>query len=403
MLRSPLLPIFLTVFVDVLALTMVLPLLPHYALDLGATPFIATTLAASFAACQLISGPILGRISDSAGRKPTLLVSQAGTFVGFMTIGFAEYAHSLPMLFLGRIIDGCTAGNLSIAQAYISDVTQPENRTKAFGLIGIAFGAGFTIGPWISGILGHRLNYAAPAFAAAGLSLMSILCTWLLLPARPAAAAATAQAGAPRRSLDIGRFFRQPLSRRRLLEFFAFSLSFSTLIGGLALFLKARFGYDVEKTGYIFGVSGLVGAMIQGGLIGRLVKRLGEERLSTIGFAAMAVGYGLLGAAFDVPFLLTLVVIGAFGGAVTRPSITTMLTKSVGPQEQGGALGASQSLGSIAQIVGPLTAGWLIEHERLGAYGIAAGGFALAGVVLRLCSEPEGGAANPLPKEAPSA
>lgn len=155
MLRSPLTPIFLTVLVDVLAMTLVLPLLPFYAQHFGASPLVVTVLTASFAACQLISGPILGRISDSAGRRPTLLVSQMGTFIGFLILGGA---NSLWMLFAGRIIDGLTAGNLSIAQAYISDVTEPENRTKAFALIGIAFGAGFLLGPAASGFLAHRFG-----------------------------------------------------------------------------------------------------------------------------------------------------------------------------------------------------------------------------------------------------
>src|SRR5262245_58399052 len=140
--NSPLFPIFLTVFVDVLGLTLVLPLLPYYAEHFGASPLVVGLLAASYAVCQLISGPILGRISDRVGRKPTLLVSQAGTFVGFLVLGSAEplatrlAVPTLSLLFLSRIIDGFTAGNLTIAQAYISDVTKPENRTKAFGLIG---------------------------------------------------------------------------------------------------------------------------------------------------------------------------------------------------------------------------------------------------------------------------
>jgi MFS family permease len=152
--RQPLLPIFLTVLVDVLALTIILPLLPFYADSLGATPIVVGLLTASFAVCQLISGPILGRLSDRVGRKRVLLVSQMGTCIGFLVLGSA---HTLWMLFLGRIIDGLTAGNLSIAQAYISDVTKPEERTKSFALIGIAFGMGFLIGPAISGrILDER-------------------------------------------------------------------------------------------------------------------------------------------------------------------------------------------------------------------------------------------------------
>ncbi|XXY52378.1 MFS transporter [Sorangium sp. So ce269] len=393
--RSPLLPIFLTVFVDVLGLTLVLPLLPFYAEHFGASELVVGVLAASYAVCQLVSGPILGRISDRAGRKPTLLASQTGTFIGFLVLGSAS---SLWMLFLGRIIDGLTAGNLTIAQAYISDVTRPEERTRAFGLIGIAFGSGFLLGPAITGELASRFGYGAPAYGAAALSLTSIVLTATLLPAKPIAWAASPEAAATAapRPAAIGRgdafrrYFDRPLARRRLLEFFAFSLSFSTLIGGLALFLERRFSFGVKETGYLYAFSGLIGGSIQGGLIGRLARRYGEERLALVGFATMVIGYGLLGAAYTLPTLLVLVAIAAFGAAVVRPSVTTLLTKSVGRDEQGAALGVSQSLASISQIIGPIGAGWLIEHRALAAYGLMAASFAALGFVLGLQKIPVG-------------
>jgi MFS transporter, DHA1 family, tetracycline resistance protein len=394
MLRSPLLPIFLTVFVDVLGLTLVLPLLPFYAEHFGASELVVGVLAASYAVCQLVSGPILGRISDQVGRKPTLLASQTGTFIGFLVIGSAS---SLWMLFLGRIIDGLTAGNLTIAQAYISDVTRPEERTKAFGLIGIAFGSGFLLGPAITGELASRFGYGAPAYGAAVLSLLSVLLTATLLPAKPpspvaqdGAAAAAARPASMGRGDAFRRYFDRPLPRRRLLEFFAFSLSFSTLIGGLALFLERRFAFGVKETGYLYAFSGLIGGSIQGGLIGRLAKRYGEERLALLGFGTMVIGYGLLGVAYTLPVLLLLVGIAAFGAAVVRPAVTTLLTKSVGRDEQGAALGVSQSLASISQIIGPIGAGWLIEHRALAAYGLMAASFAALGVLLGLQKMPVG-------------
>ncbi len=387
MLRSPLLPIFLTVFVDVLGLTMMLPLLPYYAEHFHASPFIVGTLGASYAACQLISGPILGRISDRVGRKPVLLVSQCGTFAALLTIGFA---NALPMLFIGRAIDGLTAGNLSIAQAYISDVTKPENRTRAFALIGIAFGTGFLIGPATSGLLAHRFGFSAPVFGAAALSFTSIVFTATLLPAKPPKASGekvpdnTPAPPTGERSLDFGRFFSRPEPRRRLLQFFAFSLSFATLTGGLALYLERRFDYNVEHTGYIYAFSGLIGGLIQGGLIGRLVKWLGEEKLALSGFITMALAYSLLGFIYKVPLLLLLVAVSGYGVAVNRPSLTTLLTKSVGSDEQGAALGTNQSLASVAQILGPLTAGFLIDRGDLIAYGLAAATFAAIGAFLSM-------------------
>jgi MFS transporter, DHA1 family, tetracycline resistance protein len=391
MFRSPLFPIFLTVFVDVLGLTLVLPLLPFYAEDFGASPIVIGALVSSFAACQFISGPILGRLSDRVGRKPVLLVSQCGTLAAFLMLGFA---NSLVMLFVGRIIDGFTAGNLSIAQAYISDVTASKNRTRAFGLIGIAFGTGFLFGPVISGLLA-QINRRVPFFVAAALSLTSIVVTATLLPAKPRRAEPSSPEidvppPAGERSFSFGRFFSQPLPRRRLLQFFAFSLSFSALLSGLALFLERRFSYNVRDVGFIFGFSGFIGMIVQGGLIGRLVKRLGEARLTMLGFITMAIGYGFLGFVDkgQVLALLSLVAIAGFGSAVVRPCITTLLTKSVGRGEQGAALGLSQSLTSIAQMTAPLAATFLIEHQRLAAYGLTAASFAAIGALLSLLPAP---------------
>ena len=400
--RSPLLPIFLTVFVDVLGLTLMLPLLPLYAEHFGATPFVATLLGASYAACQLVSGPLLGRLSDRIGRKPVLLASQMGTLASLLLIasaGWISVKYGLVLLFVGRMIDGSTAGNLSIAQAYISDVTKPENRTRAFGLIGIAFGTGFLVGPGISGVLASHYGFAAPVFLAAALSLLSIVCTVAFLPGKdeldrlklehagPMPEVAAPAAGA--RTLALGKFLGRPLARRRLLQFFCFTTSFATLTGGLALFLERRFGFGVGQTGNVFMVSGFVGALIQGGLIGRLVKRVGEAKLALLGFGTMVLGYPLLGfIGSSLPALFVIVAFSSFGVAVVRPCLTTLITKSVGRHEQGGALGTSQSLASISQMVGQPLAGLLIGSALIDWYGVAAGVFALVGALLSLQPEP---------------
>jgi MFS family permease len=393
--RSPLVPIFLTVLVDVLGLTLMLPLLPFYALHFGASPFVVTILGASYAACQLVAGPFLGRLSDRVGRKPVLLVSQLGTLAAFLLIGGAS---ALWMLFVGRIVDGLTAGNLSIAQAYISDVTRPENRTRAFGFIGISFGVGFLIGPAISGLLAHRYGFAAPAYGAAGLSFLSIVLNVALLPGKAELDRLKAEHGAspsyrstpqagPERTLAFGTFFSRAEPRRRLLQFFLYTTSFAVLTGGLALFLRERFDFDVKAVGYVFMVSGFVGALIQGGLIGRLVKQLGEGRLALLGFATMAVGYPLLGIVRSVPALIALVCFSSFGVAVVRPCVTTLITKSVGRHEQGAALGTSQSLASISQMLGQPLAGFLIDRHLSGWYGVAAGAIAFLGALLSLSPE----------------
>src|SRR3989475_9630274 len=180
--RSPLLPIFLIVVVDILGLTIMLPVLPFYAEHFGASPAVVGLLVSTYALCQLVAGPALGSLSDQLGRKPVLIVSQVGTFIGFLILAGA---NSLWMVFASRIIDGLTAGNLSIAQAYIADVTAPKERARSFAVIGIAFGIGFLVGPGLSGYLSAHYGFQVPILCAAGLSLTSILGTTFLLPSVP--------------------------------------------------------------------------------------------------------------------------------------------------------------------------------------------------------------------------
>ena len=219
-----------------------IPLLPFYAEKLGASPFEVGWLIGVYAMFQLISGPLLGRMSDHMGRKPLLIVSQMGTFVGFIVTAFAP---NLWILFLARAIDGATAGNLSLAQAYIADVTKPEDRAKSFGIIGISFGLGFLIGPAISGFLAGY-DYRYPIFAAAFLSATSILATSLLLPSVKPANASKQPSGPGGTRIALvqwgayGEYFRKPRLAPRLFEFFAFAFSFAMFVSGLPLFVERR-------------------------------------------------------------------------------------------------------------------------------------------------------------------
>ncbi len=386
--RSPLLPIFLTVFVDVLGLTLILPLLPFYAKDYGASDFQVGLLTSVYALAMFVAGPILGRISDRVGRKPVLLVSQFGTLVGWLVLAFAP---SLEMLFVGRIISGLTAGNLSTAQAYISDVTEAnEERTQAFGFFGIAFGLGFVLGPGITVLLTKFFSdhadkltkYRAPTLFAAGLSLLSILLTAFLLRS-PKPVVRQPKEG---RSSAFVHFFRRRHTRTLLVQFFFFSLSFAGLTGGLALYLQHNFQFGVEQTGLVFGFSGFIGAFAQGGLR-KLARRFGEERLAMGGLALMALGYVFLGAAHHVAILAVLIVISSLGGAVVRPSVTTLITRAVSEEEQGSILGVTQSLGSLAQAVGPAATTWLIGRDQIAMYGFFCGGFSLLGCFVAMWRE----------------
>ncbi len=381
MVRSPLLAIFLIVAVDVLGLTIMIPLLPFYAEKMGATPTQVGWLIGVYAACQLVSGPLLGRASDTTGRKPLLLVSQVGTLIGFLILAFAP---SLWIVFLARVIDGATAGNLSLAQAYISDVTRPEERAKSFGVIGIAFGMGFLIGPAISGYLA-KFDYRDPIFAAAALSATSILATTFLLPgARTGAAPADGPAGRRLSLLQWGeyaRYFREPRLAPRLFQFLAFAFAFAMFTAGFPLFAERRLHFGPEQVGYAWAYAGLLGIFLQGPALGKMVKKFGESNLNRIGFLGYAAGYAALAFSFDVRALIVATTFCAIGSLV-RPTLTSMITQSAPRQEQGVVLGLTQSLTSIAQIAGPPFAGLLIQHGMLGSWGVVAAAVVFVGFLL---------------------
>jgi MFS family permease len=378
-----LLPIFLIVLVDVFAFTLVIPLMAIYAEHLGATPLQATLLVSIFAVCQLVSGPLLGRISDRVGRKPMLLVSQFGTLLGLLVMGSAS---ALWLLYLGRVIDGSTAGNLSLAQAYISDHTTAENRARSFGLIGIAFGLGFFLGPAVSGYLAAQYGLRTPFHAAAGLSLISIICTALLLPHEPrepvrATSAADPGPGGARLALfewgAYARYFERPVLAMLLGQFFLFGISFTTFTSGFALFAERVLRWNDQpftprEIGYTFAYAGFLGIILQGGLIGRLVKRFGEPNLVAAGFLSMGLAFLLLGLIQDVPALIAVTTLAAFGHGVLRPTLTSLVTQNAARDEQGVVLGLTQSLTSMGQIVAPPLGGWLIGHGHLAPWAFVA-------------------------------
>jgi DHA1 family tetracycline resistance protein-like MFS transporter len=383
LLKSPLVPIFLIVSVDVLGLTIILPLLPFYAEKFGASPSVVGLLVSTYAFCQLIAGPMLGRMSDHMGRRPLLLVSQLGTFIGFVILA---YANALWLIFLSRVIDGLTAGNLSLAQAYISDVTKPEDRAKSFALIGIAFGMGFLIGPGISGYL-SQFSYHYPIFAAAALSATSILATYFLLPSTTPQAA---DGATPQKFtiLDWGNYagyFRQPGLAPLLWQFFAFTLAFSMFMTGFPLFAERRYQWQdhpfgPKEVGYVYAYLGVLGVILQGGLIGRLVKAFGELTLVRAGFFLGMVGLAALGFTYSVPLLLLVAALSSSGTGVIRPALTSLITQKADRSQQGVVLGLTQSLNSIAAIVAPAIGGLLIDHSLLAGWALTAAG--ICGVAL---------------------
>ncbi|MBV9265629.1 MAG: MFS transporter [Acidobacteriaceae bacterium] len=381
-LRSRLLTIFLIVAVDVLGYTIILPLLPFFSEHLGASPAVVGALVSTYAIFQLIAGPILGQLSDRHGRRPILLLSQIGTLAGFLLLALSRHIW---MLFVARAIDGATAGNLSVAQAYISDVTKPEQRAKSFALIGIAFGMGFTIGPAIAGFLA-RFGYAAPIFASCALSLTSILCTFFLLPRREIIHDYVLDddpgPGGKRLSLiswrEYRKYFRDPVMARLLAQWLLFGFSFATFVSGFALFAERRYLWNghpvgVREVGYIFAFTGFLGIIMQGGFVGRFVKWFGERKVVRIGFITSAFAYAAIGFSRTIVQLLWISFGSSVGGAGLRPALTSLITQRAGRREQGVIIGLTQSLMSIAQIMAPLISGVLIDRLYLTTWAVWAG------------------------------
>lgn len=392
---SPFLPIFLIIFVDVLGLTMLMPLLPFYAQHLGATPQQVGWLIGVYALFQLLAGPPLGNLSDRIGRKPVLLFSQVGTLFGFLLLAWTS---TLWVAFVSRIIDGITAGNLSVAQAYITDISRPSERTKGFAIMGVAFGMGFLIGPAACGYLATYGDHL-PIWVASGLSALSILTTALILPAKPPRPELTAEEEAQMQAMTSSRklslldwggyleYFRRPRLAPLLWMFFAYVMSFSLFTSGFALFCERRLTYQghpfgTQEVGYLLAYVGVLGILLQGGLVGRLVKRFGETPLILPAFAMLMVGFSILAFTFDIPMLVLSATVTAFG-ALARVLLSGLISQAVARQEQGVTMGLTQSLTSLSAVIGPVLAGYLIGHGLLFTWALGAAALAAIGLAIR--------------------
>jgi DHA1 family tetracycline resistance protein-like MFS transporter len=361
--RSPLAVIFVTVFIDLVGFGIVIPVLPLYVPEFGATPRALGLLLASYSVMQLVFTPVLGNLSDKYGRRPVLLLSLIGTGIGFLIMGAAE---TLTLLFVGRILDGITGGNISTAQAYIADVTTPENRARGMGLFGAAFGLGFIFGPAIGGIL-SRFGMHVPFLFAGALAFANAALLYFVLPETVRRGdAARARTARTRRGLA---HFRHQLGNRRLSVvlaiYFLFVVAFSVMTTTFALYTLFSFGYDAQHNGYLFAYIGIIAVVVQGTLIGTLVKRWGEVRLVLAGAAILAASLLILPfvgphAHGGLTELLLLLAANSIGNSLATPALNSLASKSVGADEQGSAMGVTQSSASLARIIGPIVGGWLI-------------------------------------------
>jgi DHA1 family tetracycline resistance protein-like MFS transporter len=359
---SPLLLIFLTVLIDLIGFGIVIPILPLYAKSpkFQADPLLIGQIIGIFSLAQFIFTPILGRWSDRIGRKPVLIASLLGTALSFVMMGLAG---SLWMLFVARILDGISGGNISTAQAYIADVTKPEDRAKGMGLIGAAFGLGFIIGPFIGGELGH-FGLSVPFYFAAAIAVLNALSIWLLLPETltPEKRLQLERQGAARNPLTL---IRESLSENRvrklLLIYFLLTLAFATYQSIFALFAQVRFASTPRDIGRILAVVGLIAAVIQGGLIGKFAKRYGEKPLLIAGLMLMIVASIIMPTVQTVRWMMLVLGMLTIGSAMTSSLLPALISRITSSEKQGSTLGITQSAGSLARYFGPALGGTLFS------------------------------------------
>ncbi|MDV7341302.1 MFS transporter [Terasakiella sp. A23] len=357
--------LFLVVFIDLVGFGIVIPLLPFFGEHFNASPDVVTLLLATYSITQLISAPILGRMSDKYGRRPILLFSLLGSVITYIWLGFAE---TLMMLFIARAFNGLMAGNIATAFAYIADITTPENRAKGMGVIGAAFGLGFIAGPAIGGILAGpdaaNANFQLPYLVAAGLSGLALIIAMVKLKESLSEEARAKIAGMPPRK--HWQSFFETLMRPRLGLLIGLSFLCTFVFAGMettfAMWTRREFNWGPEQNGYLFAFLGIISAMIQGGMIGRLSKKYGEGKLVIIGSLLLGLGIGMIPFSHNLPLLLVATTILAIGFALSTPSLNSLISFEAGETERGGVMGASRSAATLARVLGPILAGILFAN-----------------------------------------
>ncbi len=362
---TPLIIIFVTIFIDLIGFGMVIPILPFYASSelFRATPLEIGMLFSIYSWMQFFFSPILGRLSDKYGRRPILFISLLGSAVGYFVIGFAS---TLFMVFLGRIIGGVTGGNISTAQAYIADVTTKENRAKGMGLFGAAFGLGFILGPAIAGIL-SKYGIHVPFYFAAVLSFANAIALYFVLPESLKPGMRADQASRKGKIAELFESLAEPRFRMVALIYFLLITAFSIMTYAFVLFTAFTFNYTAEENGYLFAYVGFIAIIMQGAVFGIAAKKFGEARLAVFGCLVLTVSL------FSMPFsgpafggLAVLLVIStflSFGNAFASPALTSLASKNAGEHEQGRVMGVMQSGASLARAIGPTIGGVLLNNS----------------------------------------
>jgi DHA1 family tetracycline resistance protein-like MFS transporter len=385
----PLVLLVLIVFVDLLGFTLVMPLLPRFAQHYGFDPTRIGLLLAAYPMAQLVAGPVLGRLSDRFGRRPVLVASQAGTALSFVILGLSR---NYSVMLLARLLDGASGGNILVAQAYMADVTRPEDRARGMGLIGAAFGVGFVAGPLLgAGLLllplGEDLRLRLPFLVAAGFSTIAFGIVLTRLPESLPADATARRAARVLSWRGVVDTLTYPAAGLLVLVATLTTLAFATLEGTFSLYLEQRMDWDAVRAALGFALVGLVAAIVQGGLIRPLVRRFGEPRLILAGTATLAAGLAGLALVQNVWELVAASAAVALGSGLAGPATQGLLSRVTPESEQGAVFGTLVSAQTLARMVNYVAANRLLGHSGPSApywegAALGAGAFLLAATVV---------------------
>lgn len=353
--NKALLTIFIIVFSDLLGFGLILPLLPYIGEKYGANEFQIGILAATFSLFQFISSPVLGRLSDRYGRKKLLIISQIGSSLGYVLLAFS---NSLPLIFLSRIIDGATGGNISIAQAYIADVTDDKSRARGMGLIGAAFGLGFIFGPLTGGFL-SQFGFWVPSLFAAMVGLITVYLTSTTLKESINVKKAS---HSKKTSFSFSEFLHviksYPLGVISI-TFFLINTSFSVMQGNFALWIEHAFGFGPRESSLYFTYIGILGVLVQLKVLPYIIDKFHEVKIIQYSVLFMSLGLMLLPLAVNPFFLLIPLTLFPLSNGLANPSLQAFASEHVEKEEYGGVLGLLQAFGSLGRIVGPVMGGWI--------------------------------------------
>lgn len=374
--------VFLIQVTEVLGFSLILPFLPFYAQQYGASPFVIGLILTCFSFFQFLSSPIMGKLSDSYGRRPLLIISQLSTTLSFVVLGLS---NSLWMIFLSRAIDGILGSNHTIAQAYIGDITTSKNRSKAFGISGASFGIGFLIGPAIGGYL-SQFSYALPAFLAAGVSVLSIVLTYFFLPET---VTKTKEKFSLRKVKILDKTpFKKYLfagkTSQGLWQYFTYLLAHAVWTTTFAVYGEMKLGFTAEITGYLLAYIGLITIILRMKVIPKLIDRWAEERLIFVGMSSVIFGLILVPLFDTLPPVLGLMTFFSLGTGITRPLLLGSISRKTSEKEQGAVMGIASSLASLSQIFGPIVGGLLLSTKYPESLLFTSAGIAIVGLIMFL-------------------